>query len=70
MLEKKWTAIIRLQKKVLELETKLSLQSSNGDIRNNTINDDSKLLPKGPPKSTLSGHRGPITSVSLHPVYR
>ena len=70
MLEKKWTAIIRLQKKVLELESKLGSQS-NGEIRSlNPTGEDSKLLPKGPPRSTLSGHRGPVTSVAIHPIYR
>lgn len=70
MLEKKWTAIIRLQKKVLELESKLGSQSNNGnELRSNPNGEDSKLLPKGPPRATLSGHRGPVTTVATHPVY-
>jgi platelet-activating factor acetylhydrolase IB subunit alpha len=70
MLEKKWTAVIRLQKKVLELEGKLSAVGDSNDGRSHAPREDSKLLPKGPPRSTMSGHRGPITSVAAHPVYR
>ena len=69
MLEKKWTAVIRLQKKVLELEGKLGAVAES-DGRPHAPREDSKLLPKGPPKATMSGHRGPITSVASHPVYR
>jgi platelet-activating factor acetylhydrolase IB subunit alpha len=71
MLEKKWTAVIRLQKKVLELEAKLGSQGNGeGPGRSNGPREDSKLLPKGPPRATMSGHRGAITSVASHPVYR
>ncbi len=30
----------------------------------------SKNLPRSPAASVLSGHRGPITCVSIHPTYR
>ena len=32
--------------------------------------DTSRRLPKGPARAVLPGHRGPITSVTVHPVYR
>lgn len=32
--------------------------------------DSSRRLPKGPAKAVLLGHRGPITSVTVHPIYR
>lgn len=77
LLEKKWTSVVRLQKRVMELEAKVeqlqhqrvfggeegSAGTSPGTVR------DSRMLPKPPAKSTLSGHRAPITVVVTHPVY-
>lgn len=31
---------------------------------------DSRMIPKAPARSCLSGHRGAITCVATHPVYR
>lgn len=70
MLEKKWTAVIRLQKKVLELEGKLGSLADIDGRPTAAPREDSKLLPKGPPRATMSGHRAPVTSVVCHPVYR
>lgn len=77
LLEKKWTSVIRLQKKIMELESKLeSLQkhkafgpdSSTGTGKME-ISPNSKLLPKAPASSCLTGHRGPVTQVCTHPVF-
>eukprot|EP00602_Paraphysomonas_sp_CaronLab_P007728 CAMPEP_0185027146 /NCGR_PEP_ID=MMETSP1103-20130426/11935_1 /TAXON_ID=36769 /ORGANISM="Paraphysomonas bandaiensis, Strain Caron Lab Isolate" /LENGTH=351 /DNA_ID=CAMNT_0027561015 /DNA_START=111 /DNA_END=1163 /DNA_ORIENTATION=- len=71
ILEKKWTAVIRLQKKVLELEAKVGsrLDGESNRVRPGGGKEDSKGIPKGPSLSSLSGHRGPVVSVTVHPVY-
>lgn len=72
MLEKKWTSVIRLQKRVMDLEAKVeSLQSIKGGDGTvfREIGENSKALPKAPAKFSLSGHRGPITAVACHPKY-
>eukprot|EP01038_Epipyxis_sp_PR26KG_P006659 gene6659-9140_t len=83
LLEKKWTSVIRLQKRIFELETKIESQksmtgsmglyandgSATNEVLNGKIGGELRLLPKAPPKHTLSGHRAPITCVLCHPVY-
>lgn len=76
LLEKKWTSVIRLQKKVgslhflaslwqiSELESKMS-QMEEGKHKK-TGGDG---LPRLPEKFTLSGHRNHVTSVKFHPQY-
>ncbi|KAJ3147407.1 protein with putative role during mitosis [Geranomyces michiganensis] len=69
LLEKKWTGIIRLQRKIMEQETKiaaLEAEISSGPRRSNSK---SEWMPRGPPRHTLSGHRGPVTRVAFHPVF-
>ena len=70
MLEKKWTSILRLQKKILELE------QSNAQLREDIDSagkgkkiDVTACLPRAPARSTLAGHRDAITAVLFHPVY-
>jgi platelet-activating factor acetylhydrolase IB subunit alpha len=83
MLEKKWTSIIRLQKRVMELEAKVEqLQQqrvfssdaeasgeSNSTISTLSSNENNRLLPKPPAKISLSGHRASVTVVVTHPIY-
>lgn len=78
VLEKKWISVVRLQKKVLDLETKieqmteqLNSSSFSASSRSNLSNKEiESLLPKTPAKNTLEGHhRGPITRVAFHPQY-
>ena len=73
LLEKKWTSVVRLQKKVMELEAQIcSLQQQSkagGSITSEASLSDSRMLPRGPAKSTLSGHRAPVTAVAVHPIY-
>jgi len=69
LLEKKWTSIIRLQKKAMELETKVTqLQEENGNRPGNKrlVGEN---LPRPPEQYTLSGHRDNISSVKFHPVF-
>ena len=82
LLERKWTSIVRLSKKVTDLEKQLSRALSN--IDNNGIDDDVDLntengntnnrLKRALPTDssivkTLTGHRGVITSTACHPTF-
>jgi platelet-activating factor acetylhydrolase IB subunit alpha len=71
LLEKKWTSVIRLQKKVMELESKLSEAEkeflSGAPTREKRSPSD--WIPRPPEKYTLRGHRAPINRVTFHPVY-
>jgi hypothetical protein len=79
LLEKKWTSVVRLQKRVMELEAKVEqLQQqrvfgADSSTVHATGSDgqaaDSRLLPKPPAKATLTGHRAAVTVVVTHPVY-
>ncbi|KAI9189638.1 Lissencephaly-1 [Blastocladiella emersonii ATCC 22665] len=71
LLEKKWTSVVRLQRKIMELESKLGQlteELSAGPARNagKAAGD---VLPRTPERFTLQGHRMPITSVAFHPTY-
>lgn len=72
LLEKKWMSVIRLQKKIMDLEQAVGdLQASipthfaqvNGKV------DLTSWVPRAPARHTLAGHRQPITSVAFHPVF-
>jgi platelet-activating factor acetylhydrolase IB subunit alpha len=76
LLEKKWTAIPRLQKKVLELErtvaqsAKIHAHRSGGSEENAGPNGVSRrMLPRLPCSHTLAGHSAPVTCVKVHPVF-
>ncbi|KRX23941.1 Lissencephaly-1 -like protein A [Trichinella nelsoni] len=71
LLEKKWVSVIRLQKKVIDLEAKLSetekeyiLGAPTRDKRSPT-----EWIPRPPEKYTLSGHRASVVRVVFHPVF-
>ncbi|KAL7747761.1 Lissencephaly-1 [Sorochytrium milnesiophthora] len=71
ILEKKWTSVVRLQRKIIELESKITqLQDelAAGPIRSNGKSN-SDMLPRAPERHLLSGHRHPITSVAFHPSF-
>ena len=65
LLEKKWTAVPRLQKRVLELEKQLS---SMGKVRPSSsgVTHERRLLPRTA-THTLQSHSAPVTHLSLHP---
>jgi platelet-activating factor acetylhydrolase IB subunit alpha len=81
MLEKKWTAVPRLQRRVLELErqvatnARLTAHRAGGDDSSDATNNigmpgrDRRMLPRPPATHTLQSHSAVVTSVSLHPVY-
>lgn len=66
LLEKKWTSVIRMQKKVMELEAKLSEAqkeaSEGGPIK--AKRSPTEWIPRPPERFTLNGHRATITRVS------
>lgn len=72
LLEKKWTSVIRLQKKVMELESKLSeVQkevSEGGALRSKR--SPGEWIPRPPEKHTLNGHRATITRVHLFRIQK
>ncbi|KAF9924822.1 protein with putative role during mitosis [Linnemannia zychae] len=70
LLEKKWTSVIRLQKKIMDLESKMTAMQeelSNAPVRKVTSSGD--WIPRPPERWALTGHRSPITRVTFHPVF-
>lgn len=77
LLEKKWTSVVRLQKKVMEMEAQMEslkkrgagsdMAGTSGRIEGGLSG--SRLLPKPPATHNLSGHRAEVTSIAAHPVY-
>lgn len=71
LLEKKWCSVIRLQKKVMELEVKLN-EAEREYIAGAPTRDKrspSEWIPRPPEKYSLTGHRAPVTRVIFHPMY-
>jgi platelet-activating factor acetylhydrolase IB subunit alpha len=75
LLEKKWTAIPRLQKKVLELERTVAQSAKihahrTGATENGSANGTARrMLPRLPCTHTLQGHSAGVTCVAVHPVF-
>lgn len=75
LLEKKWTAIPRLQKKVLELERTVAQSAKihahrTGEGENGGNSSVARrMLPRLPCSHTLAGHSAPITCIKVHPVF-
>ncbi|CAG9767059.1 unnamed protein product [Ceutorhynchus assimilis] len=71
LLEKKWTSVIRLQRKVMELESKLNQAEKEyidgAPSRNKRT--PAEWIPRPPEKFCLTGHRAPVTRVIFHPVF-
>ena len=63
--------MIRLQKKVMDLEMKLNEaeREFNSGGPNRDKRSPTEWIPRPPEKYCLSGHRSPITRVIFHPVY-
>ncbi|KAJ7387324.1 Positively regulates the of the minus-end directed microtubule motor protein dynein [Desmophyllum pertusum] len=71
LLEKKWTSVIRLQKKVMDLESRLSeaeKEAHTGSTLKKTRSPED-WMPRPPERYALTGHRSPVTRVLFHPVY-
>ncbi|KAI9652720.1 MAG: protein with putative role during mitosis [Alyxoria varia] len=74
LLEKKWTSVVRLQKKIMELESRNSQLQSEVDNATPTFlsrrnQDPTSWLPRSPPRHTLQSHRQPVTCIAFHPVF-
>lgn len=74
LLEKKWTSVVRLQKKIMDLESRTAALQSEVDNATPTsvssrIQDPASWLPKAPARHTLQSHREPITCVAFHPIF-
>ncbi|KAI9838296.1 MAG: protein with putative role during mitosis [Sarea resinae] len=74
LLEKKWTSVVRLQKKIMELESRSAnlqkeLDSATPTSLSRRNQDPSTWLPRSPARHTLQSHRLPITCVAFHPIF-
>lgn len=74
LLEKKWTSVIRLQKKILEHEQTLAelraaIPSYTAGPHAQTSKDLADWTPRLPSRHAMSGHRAPITGVAFHPIF-
>ncbi|GES59128.1 nuclear distribution protein nudF [Aspergillus terreus] len=74
LLEKKWTGIARLQRKILDLESKItSLQAELDSVpsmaRSKQHQDPDNWLPAQSSAHTFESHRDAITSIAFHPVF-
>mmetsp|Transcript_16425 Transcript_16425/g.22646 ORF Transcript_16425/g.22646 Transcript_16425/m.22646 type:complete len:426 (+) Transcript_16425:17-1294(+) len=72
-LEKKWVSVLRLQRRVMELEAVKPGPSANAESGPShslkPLSEQGRAFPKGPAKHCLTGHRGPVTVVACHPLY-
>lgn len=78
ILEKKWTAVPRLQRRVLELERQVATNAkihahrsgeSGGGSGGGMPGRERRMLPRPPAAHTLQSHSAVVTAVALHPVY-
>ncbi|KAK9236261.1 WD40-repeat-containing domain protein [Lipomyces kononenkoae] len=71
LLEKKWTSVVRLQKKIMDLESHVaSLQTELDTLPSSSrkVTDPVAWLPRTS-KYTLVGHRQAINTIAFHPVF-
>jgi platelet-activating factor acetylhydrolase IB subunit alpha len=74
LLEKKWSSVVRLQQKVMSLQTEIDTLKEEMAFYGpgKKLSDSNKVsenLPRAPEKFHLLGHREPVTSLTFHPVY-
>ncbi|KAL9061319.1 MAG: hypothetical protein Q9162_000193 [Coniocarpon cinnabarinum] len=74
LLEKKWTSVVRLQKKIMDLETRAqNLQSELDSATPTSLSrrnaDPTTWLPRSPARHTLQSHRQGVTCVAFHPIF-
>ncbi|KAI0748484.1 miller-Dieker lissencephaly protein [Daedaleopsis nitida] len=70
LLEKKWTSVIRLQKKIIDLENRnaaLQEELSLSPAKRAALQTD--WVPRAPAAYTLQGHRAQVTKVAFHPTF-
>ncbi|KAF7589499.1 Positively regulates the activity of the minus-end directed microtubule motor protein dynein [Aspergillus hancockii] len=73
LLERKWTGVARLQRKILDLEAKVaSLQAeldSTAPIARSRRQDPTNWLPGTSPTHVFESHRDAVTCVAFHPIF-
>ncbi|KAK3315358.1 nuclear distribution protein nudF [Apodospora peruviana] len=74
LLERKWTSVVRLQKKVMDLESQIAalqfeLDNATPASLSTRNKDASSWLPKAPPRYTLESHRNTINCIAFHPIF-
>ncbi|KAL0578915.1 Lissencephaly-1 [Marasmius crinis-equi] len=74
LLVKKWTSVIRMQKKIMDLETRLAQALEENSHMSHLPNGSSSKgnedwIPTAGPKHTLTGHREAVNTVTFHPLY-
>ncbi|KAI8871855.1 dynein regulator [Ramicandelaber brevisporus] len=80
MLELKWTSVVRQQKKLLELQSKVTKLEADLETAKTMAptgpggrrpggGRQSDMLPRAPQKFALTGHRMNVTRVRFHPLY-
>ncbi|KAK2466814.1 hypothetical protein APHAL10511_001072 [Amanita phalloides] len=70
LLEKKWTSVIRLQKKIIDLENRnaaLQEELSLSPAKRAAMQSD--WVPRAPAAHVLTGHRAAVTRIAFHPQY-
>ncbi|XP_022667088.1 lissencephaly-1 homolog isoform X2 [Varroa destructor] len=71
LLEKKWMSVVRLQKKVMDMEAKYA--AAEKEYISGAPTRDKRTpvewIPRPPERYCLTGHRAPITAVLFHPTY-
>lgn len=75
VLEKKWTTVVRLQKRVMDLEGHVKQLEADLRVCGPSITaghpsnqQERRNLPRGPHLHTLAGHRSAISRIAFHPV--
>lgn len=66
LLEKKWVTVVRLQRRVLDLERQLK-EAKSAEAPNLIQKGDGRMLPRTR-RHGMEGHRGPVTAVAFHPT--
>ena len=74
LLEKKWTSVVRLQKKVMELESKCKALSEENEMcatpkKRGPGGANPDWLPREPARHVLARHHQPVIAVVFHPVF-
>ena len=74
LLEKKWISVVRLQKKIMELEARNATLQNELDTATPTSlsrrnQDPTTWLPRAPARHTMQSHRLPVTCVAFHPIF-
>ncbi|VDP02226.1 unnamed protein product [Soboliphyme baturini] len=69
LLEKKWTSVLRLQKKVMDLEAKLDEVQKECSVPLPGKRSPVDWIPRPPERYSLTGHRTAVNRAIFHPVF-